>query len=116
MIEHAGRRIRILGGREWDWDWVTPRPASRNVTGLEVIEEPRSAWMVSAGPSGLPGMTRLSALLYPAMFHDATLAKGWCRLDYPARPPAAAPEGPAGRGDVARGRRGGWLPWMRSRR
>ena len=29
------------------WDWVTPRSASRNATGLEVIEEPRSAWMVS---------------------------------------------------------------------
>ena len=26
---------------------MTPRSASRNATGLEVIEEPRSAWMVS---------------------------------------------------------------------
>ena len=25
------------------WDWVMPRSASRNATGLEVIEEPRSA-------------------------------------------------------------------------
>ena len=32
-------------GREWDL--VTPRSASRNATGLEAIEEPRSAWMVS---------------------------------------------------------------------
>jgi hypothetical protein len=28
-------------------DWVTPRSASRNATGLEVIELPRSAWMVN---------------------------------------------------------------------
>src|SRR5919202_4775833 len=28
-------------------DWVTPRSASRNATGLAVIEEPRSAWMLS---------------------------------------------------------------------
>ena len=29
------------------WDWVTPRSASSSATGLDVIEEPRSAWMVS---------------------------------------------------------------------
>ena len=28
-------------------DWVTPRSASSNATGLAVIEEPRSAWMVN---------------------------------------------------------------------
>src|SRR5271165_3898149 len=53
----SGRYFRVLN---WDslnglssdtcgrlCDWVTPRSASRNATGLEVIEEPRSAWMVS---------------------------------------------------------------------
>ncbi len=29
------------------WDWVKPRSASRNATGLEVIDEPWSAWMLS---------------------------------------------------------------------
>jgi hypothetical protein len=32
-------------GREWDW--VTPRSASRNATGFEVIDEPRSVCRVS---------------------------------------------------------------------
>ena len=53
----SGRYFRVLNcaseyglslltwGRQWDW--MTPRSASRNATGLEVIEEPRSAWMVS---------------------------------------------------------------------
>jgi len=29
------------------WLLVTPRSASRNATGLEAIEVPRSAWMVN---------------------------------------------------------------------
>src|SRR3974377_1494740 len=32
-------------GRECDW--VMPRSASRNATGLEVIDEPRQAWMLN---------------------------------------------------------------------
>lgn len=30
-----------------EWDVVTPRSASRDASGFEAIEEPRSAWMVS---------------------------------------------------------------------
>ena len=30
-----------------EWDLGTPRSASRNATGFEAIEKPRSAWMVS---------------------------------------------------------------------
>ena len=57
LAEKSGRYFSVLNcdsgnglpletcGREWDW--VMPRPASRNATGLEVIEEPRPAWMAS---------------------------------------------------------------------
>ena len=38
-------------GREWVL--VTPRSASRKATGLEVIEDPRSAWRVNC-PAGRP--------------------------------------------------------------
>lgn len=33
------------GGREWLL--VTPRSASKKATGLEAMEDPRSAWMVN---------------------------------------------------------------------
>ena len=59
-VEAAGKSGRYFRVLNWDslnglssdtcgrlCDWVTPRSASRNATGLEVIEEPRSAWMVS---------------------------------------------------------------------
>ena len=58
-VEAAGEVGPVLQGLELDslnglssdtcgrlCDWVTPSPASRNAAGLEVIEEPRSAWMV----------------------------------------------------------------------
>jgi hypothetical protein len=41
-----GVRIALLTcGQEWDW--VTPRSASSSATGVDVIEEPRPAWIVS---------------------------------------------------------------------
>ena len=54
--EVDGEGFSVLDGAEeglslepWGWLWilVTPRSLSRNATGLEVIEEPRSAWTVS---------------------------------------------------------------------
>src|ERR1700709_597898 len=66
-----GRYFRVLncdseyglsletGGREWVL--VTPRSASRNATGLEVIEDPRSAWRVN-WPAGIACLASVSAI------------------------------------------------------
>src|SRR6266498_2930638 len=55
-------------GREWVF--VTPRSASRNATDLEVMELPRSAWMVSW--SGLiPWRAQVSAISYSAKVADS---------------------------------------------
>src|SRR5215204_3660469 len=45
-------------GRECDL--LTPRLASRNATGLAVLGEPRSAWMVSC-PKAMPCLAAVSA-------------------------------------------------------
>ena len=58
-------------------DLVTPRSASRNATGLEVIEEPRSAWMVSWSRP-MPCLAQVSAISSSARAAD--LAGG----DHPA--------------------------------
>src|SRR6187397_2130585 len=66
-----GRYLRVLNcdsenglsfetwGREWVL--VTPRSASRNATGLEVIDDPRSAWRVNC-PAGTACLTIVSAI------------------------------------------------------
>ena len=61
-----------------------------------------------AGPFGLPGMIRLSALLYPATSRDTTLAKaGAAWITQRGRRPPRGMSLQAGRG---RGRRPpGWL-------
>src|SRR5487761_1708249 len=78
-----GRYLRVLNcaseyglslltsGREWDW--VTPRSASRNATGLEVIDEPRSAWMVS-WPRPIPCLAQVSAISFSASAADSQVA------------------------------------------
>ena len=48
----------LTWGREWLL--VTPRSASSNATGLEAIEEPLSAWLVSWLAS-IPCLQTLSA-------------------------------------------------------
>src|SRR6266498_5687946 len=65
-----GRYLRVLNcdseyglsletwGREWGL--VTPRSASRHATGLEVIDEPRSAWRVN-WPVGIACLAIVSA-------------------------------------------------------
>ena len=57
-------------GREWDW--VTPRSASRNATGLEVIEEPRSAWMASCPGDAL--LAQVAAISFSARTADSRVA------------------------------------------
>src|SRR6266508_5817002 len=60
----SGKSGRYFNVRNWDseyglslltcgreWVLVTPRSASRNATGLDAIEEPLSAWMVSVSRS-----------------------------------------------------------------
>jgi hypothetical protein len=61
---------------------VTPRSASRNATGLEVIEEPRSAWMASC-----PGLICCLAQVWPIIVsaraadsRGATIQPVTCRL------------------------------------
>src|SRR5678816_4215001 len=66
-----GRYLRVLNcdsenglsletcGREWVL--VTPRSASKNATGLEVIDEPRSACIVNC-PAGTPCLAMVSAI------------------------------------------------------
>ena len=58
-------------GRERDW--VTPRSASRNAPGLEVIEEPRSAWMVSC-PQAMPCLAQVAAISFLARAADSRVA------------------------------------------
>ena len=58
-------------GREWDW--MTPRSASRNATGLEVIEEPRSAWMLSC-PRPMPCLLQVAAISFSARAADSQVA------------------------------------------
>src|SRR5437016_7462686 len=50
-------------GREWVL--VTPRSASSNATGLDVIDEPRSAWRVRA-PGAMPWRAQVSAMSFCA--------------------------------------------------
>jgi hypothetical protein len=42
-----------------------PRAASRNAIGLEVIEEPRSAWMVNS-PQVMPCFAQVAAISFSA--------------------------------------------------
>ncbi len=58
-------------GREWDW--VTPRSASSSATGLEVIEEPRSAWMLS-WPRVMPCLAQVAAISFSARTADSQVA------------------------------------------
>lgn len=58
-------------GREWDW--VTPRSASSSATGLDVIEEPRSAWMDNC-PSGMCCFAQVSAISFSARTADSQVA------------------------------------------
>src|SRR5207302_11230436 len=54
---NSGQYLRVLNwasekglsSETWglEWDLVIPRSASRKATGLEVMDEPRSAWTVS---------------------------------------------------------------------
>ena len=43
------------------WDLVTPRSASRWATGLAIIGDPRSEWMVSS-PRPMPCLSMVSAM------------------------------------------------------
>src|ERR1022692_686275 len=61
----------LTWGREWDW--MTPRPARRNATGLDVMEEPRSAWMVSC-PSVMPCFAQVAAMSFSARAADSRAA------------------------------------------
>src|SRR6516165_10190878 len=58
-------------GREWDW--VMPKSASRNATGLEVIEEPRSAWMASC-PALICCLAHVSPISPSASAADSAVA------------------------------------------
>src|SRR5487761_1057585 len=58
-------------GREWDW--VTPRSASRKATGFDVIEEPRSAWMVS-WPRLMCCFAAVAAMSFSAWAADSRVA------------------------------------------
>ena len=55
------------------WDWVMPRSASRNATGREVIEEPRSAWTVSC-PRPMPCLAQVAAMSFSARAADSRVA------------------------------------------
>ena len=55
------------------WDWVTPRSASSSATGLEVIEEPRSAWMLSC-PRVMPCFAQVAAMSFSARAADSQVA------------------------------------------
>src|SRR5947207_4196171 len=67
---NSGRYLSVLNWaseyglsfEQWGREWllVTPRSASIRATGLELIEEPRSAWMVSWSGS-TPCLRTLSA-------------------------------------------------------
>src|SRR6476469_4754398 len=48
----------LVCGRECDF--VTPRSASKNATGLDAIDEPLSAWIVSVSES-MPCLAMVSA-------------------------------------------------------
>src|SRR5450432_1461906 len=77
---NAGRYLRVLNCASeyglslltWGrlWDWVTPRSASRNATGLDVIDEPRSAWMVSC-PARMSCLAQVSAISFSARAADS---------------------------------------------
>ena len=58
-------------GRECDW--VMPRSASKNATGLEVIEEPRSAWMAS-WPRLICCLWQVSLISFSARAADSAVA------------------------------------------
>jgi hypothetical protein len=63
VLERLELGLRVgLSFEQWGREWllVTPRSASSNATGLELIEEPRSAWMVSWSGS-TPCLRMLSA-------------------------------------------------------
>src|SRR5580692_1567442 len=78
-----GRYFRVLNcaseyglsletwGREWDW--VMPRSASSRATDLEVIEEPRSAWMLS-WPRVMPCFAQVAAMSFSAKAADSRVA------------------------------------------
>jgi hypothetical protein len=52
---------------------MTPRSASRNATGFEVMEEPRPAWMVSC-PRLMPCMAQVLAMSFSARAADSRAA------------------------------------------
>ena len=58
-------------GREWDW--VMPRSASSSATGLDVIEDPRSAWMLSC-PRLMPCFAQVAAISFSARPADSRVA------------------------------------------
>ncbi|OBS01036.1 hypothetical protein A9W98_22120 [Mycobacterium gordonae] len=58
-------------GRECDW--VTPRSASKNATGLLVMELPRSAWMVNWSRS-MPCLAQVWRISTSASAADSRLA------------------------------------------
>src|SRR5882757_4287633 len=73
-VKHAGNPGRYLRVLNWaseyglsfetcgrEWVLVTPRSASRKATGLEVIDDPRSAWRVNC-PGGTACLTMVSAI------------------------------------------------------
>ena len=53
----------VTCGREWDW--VMPRSASSSATGLDVIEDPRPAWMLSC-PRLMPCLAQVAAISFSA--------------------------------------------------
>ena len=55
-------------GREWDW--VMPRSARSSATGLDVIEEPRSACRLS-WPQVMPCLAQVSEMSFPARTADS---------------------------------------------
>src|SRR5437763_12584702 len=86
QAKRAGKSGRYLSVLNWlseyglslltcgrEQDWVTPRSASRNATGLEVIEEPRSAWMAS-WPGLMCCLAQVAAISFSARAADSPVA------------------------------------------
>jgi hypothetical protein len=82
-VREVGPYFRVLNwaslyGLSYDvcgleWVLVTPRSASRNTTGLDAIEEPLSAWMVSVSRS-MRCLTIVSASNFSASRADSRSA------------------------------------------
>jgi hypothetical protein len=78
-VEPAGKVGPVLQGLELrfgeqsldtcgrEWDWVTPRSANRNATGLEVIDVPRTAWTTC----GIPWTPKISFIISTANGPDS---------------------------------------------